>query len=281
MYMIQRSCYATKSTKLPKVIPNRIPWSNKDTELLKSLVAKHGRHWTFLETFFENRTANMLSSRYYYLEKKDNRVWTATEDKLLLSKLDQFGDDWDRIEKEFEGQRTRGELEARYPMIKKTVGYKYSHWSKLETHKLLVYAKKYEYNWERVSEKMDTRSKMQCYNRFKRIEDIFNPEDDENIKITKEEATKLINGVATYGLKFRTIRSKLRLKATADELEQVYRTQVDPTFSEDNWTEEEMKLLVDLYRELEGHMKLVQTRLPKKRSLYDMWDHYYIATQDI
>jgi hypothetical protein len=101
-------------------------------------------------------------------------------------------------------------------------------------------------------------------------------------ELTRIQADKVVKAVQVYGLDFKTIRTKLRLTDfTPQELKQVYTTQLDPAFCRDKWSPEETKLLVALYTELDGHMKLVQTRFPTKRSLQDMWDHYVAATQDI
>jgi hypothetical protein len=61
--------------------------------------------------------------------------------------------------------------------------YVYTAWTKLETHKMLILAKKYNHDWEMISFKLRTRSKAQCYGRYKRIVDLVNPEDEENISM--------------------------------------------------------------------------------------------------
>jgi hypothetical protein len=75
MFMIQRAGYATKATNITRSTPQRLRWTTKESDLLMQLVDKYGKHWAHLETFFESRSASMLSGRYHYLEKKGTRSW--------------------------------------------------------------------------------------------------------------------------------------------------------------------------------------------------------------
>lgn len=74
--MIQRAGYATQATNATRSTPQRLRWTTKESDLLMQLVDKYGKHWAHLETFFDGRSASMLSGRYHYLEKKGTRsLW--------------------------------------------------------------------------------------------------------------------------------------------------------------------------------------------------------------
>lgn len=57
------------------------PWTEKDDELLVSLVNSYGTHWTKMIEHFPNRSTNSLKNRWYWLIK--NEVKSVSIDKSM------------------------------------------------------------------------------------------------------------------------------------------------------------------------------------------------------
>jgi hypothetical protein len=88
----------------------------KEDQLLRGLVCAHGlKQWELISTFFPDRTSRQCRERYeYYLAPNVyNAPWTAVEDSLLNTKVEESGTKWASLVRFFPG-RTSNQLKNRW-----------------------------------------------------------------------------------------------------------------------------------------------------------------------
>lgn len=61
------------------------PWTDKEDELLLSLVKKHGTHWSKMKSNFPNRSTNSLKNRFYRIDKYQQK--DSSKEKIANIKL--------------------------------------------------------------------------------------------------------------------------------------------------------------------------------------------------
>lgn len=91
------------------------PWTIDEDKLLISLYDEMGSKWSYMATFFKNRSRIQLKTRYKSICRARTKMWSAAEDKLLLEKCKDHGQstNWGEIVSLFP-KRTKNSLRVRY-----------------------------------------------------------------------------------------------------------------------------------------------------------------------
>jgi hypothetical protein len=82
-------------------------FSNSEDERIRRLVTKHGdQDWTHIAENVPGRSARQCRERWssYLAPHVINGPWSATEDRLLLDKIDEIGHQWKKLELYFPGR---------------------------------------------------------------------------------------------------------------------------------------------------------------------------------
>ncbi|OHT01336.1 hypothetical protein TRFO_07564 [Tritrichomonas foetus] len=101
--------------------------------------------------------------------RRKTNPWTISEDTKLIKSINLYGENWEKVTKEFEGKRTRSQCIQRWyrvlnPNISKV------HWTSEEDEKLIKTVEKYgEACWTRASAILGNRSDVQCRYRYKQL----------------------------------------------------------------------------------------------------------------
>lgn len=86
----------------------------------------------------------------------------------------------------------------------------------------------------------------------------------------------ILKGVEKFGEDFAQIKTFMNTNRTARALSQRYRYALSPNTDRSPWTEEEVALVYETCNSLEGDMTETKKKLNSKRSIKDMWNHYYL-----
>lgn len=120
---------------------------------------------------------------------------------------------------------------------------------------------------------MTSRTADQCRTRVKYL--VNSPLSVESLSTTQFDSLK--KAAEEYGTDdFRLLIKKSNLPIALDhtDVRKYYWRELDPAIVTSDWTHEQVVSMVQIFNELDGCMELVQTRLPVKRSLKDMWVRY-------
>ena len=90
-------------------------WTTEEDNKLLELVKKYGPKWTLLAEHIPNRTRKRCRERYInYLDPNlIHGEWTAKEDKILLTKQEELGNQWTKISESLPG-RSVNSIKNRY-----------------------------------------------------------------------------------------------------------------------------------------------------------------------
>ena len=117
-------------------------------------------------------------------------------------------------------------------------------WTEEEDKALIYYSSMYqERHWEDVSKHFANKTALQCFSRFNRIRPGIIKG-----KWTQEEDNKIIELVALYGKNWSAI-AKLFKTRNGKQIRDRYINVLDPSINKEKFTEEEDKLLTELYKE--------------------------------
>ena len=78
-----------------------------EDKLLKDLVERYGdSDWTLISTLMPGRNRRQCKDRWeqHLSPSANNKPWTAEEETLLKSLVDQYGNDWVKIARMFDGR---------------------------------------------------------------------------------------------------------------------------------------------------------------------------------
>jgi hypothetical protein len=112
----RRPSQTDPSTKPLKPRSHRQPFSEKEDDQLKELVAQLGNdNWRLVADQMENRTARQCRERYrgYLAPSLTTAAWMDTEDDLLRDLVSQLGPKWSQIAARFPG-RSEVQLKNRW-----------------------------------------------------------------------------------------------------------------------------------------------------------------------
>jgi hypothetical protein len=146
-----------------------VPWSKEHSLLLKKLKEK-GLSYEKISKSFPGRDAISCKNRYNHInegEKIEKIARWSKEHSLLLKKLKEKGQSWEKIAKSFPGRDVRS-CQGRYDYIK--VGEKrvYVSWSK-EQDLLMKKLKGKGQSWEKIAKSFPGRTAGSCRVRFQKI----------------------------------------------------------------------------------------------------------------
>ncbi|KAI8993602.1 hypothetical protein BDB01DRAFT_776871 [Pilobolus umbonatus] len=263
----------------------RRAWNESETTKLLKLVKKYGRDWDELAHHFDDRSKKSIRSRYFYLASKFTdaelnatvkaevkRKWSKVEDRLLSELVAKHGKKWTHIST-FMKDRSNADVFQRYQVLKYV-----EEWTDEMTEELFRLKDEYPNDWNLISDKIGTMSPEHCKRRWHYIQSTPDVVDDSPKNLTDEQIVQLEKAVHRFGLAdCNSIKEATGLHhINSEELKEYYMTEIDPSLDRSEWTEDEIKQLVNLYHELEGDMKLVRSISFKNRRLSDMHNQYQL-----
>jgi transcription factor MYB, plant len=147
---------------------NKSKWTKYEDDLLLDVIKKHGKgRWTFVSSFFKNRSRSQCLQRYKKLcECLNKGRWTKEEDEQLRQAVGKyFTKGWVYVSK-FVDRRNDVQCRERWinaldPVLKK------GRWSQEEDDKLLFLVEKHGENWNFISIEICGRNNNQCKRRYK------------------------------------------------------------------------------------------------------------------
>ncbi|KAK4171970.1 Homeodomain-like protein [Triangularia setosa] len=94
-------------------------WDPEEDRRLQSAVEKHGLRWPLIAAEVGYRSPDQCAKRWQYgLDPRlKHREWTAEEDKLLLSLVEERGREWKAIQHSHYPSRSRIDLKNRYTIL--------------------------------------------------------------------------------------------------------------------------------------------------------------------
>ncbi|KAK0669797.1 Homeodomain-like protein [Cercophora samala] len=94
-------------------------WDPEEDRRLQSAVEKHGLRWPLIAAEVGYRSPDQCAKRWQYgLDPRlKHREWTAEEDKLLLSLVQERGREWKAIQHSHYPSRSRIDLKNRYTIL--------------------------------------------------------------------------------------------------------------------------------------------------------------------
>lgn len=146
-------------------------------------------------------------------------------------------------------------------------------WTEFEKQKFDSLVSIHGRKFKHIASLMNTRTAEQCRARYS----VISSKSTALSHLKAEQLDKLKEAVEKYGLdNFEQLAKEAVLPFTVTELDvrKYYRQELDPKIERTPWTKEELDTMIQLFKELDGRMDLVQSMLPKKRSLKDMWVQY-------
>ncbi|KAI9364568.1 hypothetical protein BD770DRAFT_469026 [Pilaira anomala] len=281
-FFVQQRTYTAKK-------PTSKLWSLEESKQLLDFVKIYGRDWVTIAPHFKDRGRKSLSSRYLFMKKQESGdvhtlfqtgeippdhpiVWTLEDDKLILELVKRNGHKWKEISAIFK-DRSADDIAQRYTLLINDDKIKRGSWTKEETAEFDKLFAIYGDDFVSLSLKLGTRTEEQCRLRYRYLMGL----PVTVYSLSEGQISRLLKAIEEIGPNdFKAVLKKAQLpySITADDVAKFYRRELDPKIVKDEWTKEEVELMVDLYNELDGCMELVQPRLPKKRALKDMWTHY-------
>ncbi|CAO3654451.1 unnamed protein product [Mucor hiemalis] len=198
--------------------------------------------------------------------------WTKEEDERLLSLTSEQGLLWTKFCQYFE-YRTASDLLQRYTKLRSQVDLHTGLWSEFEKQKfdslIAIHGRKFK----TIALMMGTRTVDQCRARYS----VISGKSTALSHLRVEQLSNLKAAIEKYGLDdFEQLVKEVVLPLNVSELDvrKYYRQELDPKIVRSPWTQGELDTMIQLFKELDGRMDLVQSMLPKKRSLKDMWVQY-------
>ncbi len=187
----------------------------EEDERLRRLVYIYGPKWPLIASEMPGRNWSQCRNRWrYYLNPALNLnkgPWTPEEDDLLEEKHEEFGDQWAKISRFFQG-RTAPNVQNRYHVLKhrkekgeslpQEVHRKKEHFTPEEDERLrrLVYI--YGPKWPLIASEMPGRNRKQCRERWCNYlnpnlnKNPWTPEEDDLLKEKHEEFGDQWNKIA-------------------------------------------------------------------------------------
>lgn len=100
--------YISNSSGMPRSY-SRVRWSQQEDETLIKHVSKNGtKKWKQIAIELKTKTAQQCRDHYFNVLDPNisNALWTDEEERILLSKYEQFGNHWTQIKKFLPGRTT-------------------------------------------------------------------------------------------------------------------------------------------------------------------------------
>lgn len=147
-------------------------------------------------------------------------------------------------------------------------------WTKEENTTLQSLLNIYGQDFKKIASILKSRTVDQCRARIKYMINL--PVTIESLSTSQIDSLK--KAAEMYGTDdFQLLikRAKLPSALNHEDARKYYWRELDPTIVTSDWTKDQVISMIHLYNELDGCMELVQTRLPVKRSLKDMWIRYH------
>jgi hypothetical protein len=147
-------------------------------------------------------------------------------------------------------------------------------WSKKETKQLEDLLSIYGQDFKKIADIIGTRNPEQCRARFKYL----SVRPPTAAGLNKEQVDRLrgaFEEIGSENIRVVLRKAQLPIGLQKEDVRQFYWRELEPNIVRSEWTEQEVINMAQLHDELDGCMELVQSRLPIKRGLKDMWIHYH------
>ncbi|KAI8347674.1 hypothetical protein BD560DRAFT_411006 [Blakeslea trispora] len=266
----KRAFEVQKST----LVRSRCRWTEEESKKLVELVKQHGEKWSFISTMFVNRPATAVMNRYKLLQKGSERgPWSKQE--LSVLKLLGNGrsfeqiDNWEEIQASLPHYRPAFLIKQKYKAMDPR--YNRGRWSDEETDRLIQLVQKHgENDMDLISDLLGTRSTRQCFERWH-----WQLKNTRKGRFTLDEDALILDAVEKYGENFAVIQKVTGIPRTPRHISQHYHNKLNPTVDLSAWTpEEEMKVYQTCVKN-DRDMQKTKKELNSKRSIRDMWNHYF------
>ncbi|KAI9495319.1 hypothetical protein BDB00DRAFT_760324 [Zychaea mexicana] len=267
---------AKTSVVTAQVARTRRVWTKEESDTLIRLVKAMGPRWTRIAHQL-NRPVSVAFNKYKYLTDtvEYHGPWSQEElDRLreLTKGKNQIEDiNWDNVRLQMPRMRP-------VPILRLT--YKYSvdpkirrgRWTDEEIGRLQHFVSMYgTENWDIVADAMRTRTKRQCLERWRWQQ----AGGLKKGRYTEAEDQAIIKAVSEYGENFAKVREAIGSQRTARNISQHYRYKLSPDTDRSAWSEEEEHIVYKLCNKYDHDMNKVRTKMGNRRSIKDMWNHYY------
>lgn len=116
--------FSAKTRPNTGVMRNKVrhmKWTREEDELLKQLVNYHGENnWVLVSKFINNRNVRQCKERWnnYLSPRINTSPWTPEEDRILMLKYLEFGNQWSILSRFFKN-RTYSSVKNRFLTIKR------------------------------------------------------------------------------------------------------------------------------------------------------------------
>lgn len=132
----------------------------------------------------------------------------------------------------------------------------------------------YGNDYKKIASLIGTRTVDQCRARYRYLS--RRPTTTSNLDKEQIERLKAaFQELGTDNIRAVLRKAQVPVGLKEEDVRQFYWRELEPNIVKSEWTQEEVTMMVQLYNELDGCMELVQSRLPIKRGLKDMWIHYH------
>ncbi|OBZ86390.1 Myb-like protein L [Choanephora cucurbitarum] len=256
-------------------VRSRCPWTKEESEKLLRLVNVYGQRWTLISSKFVNRSPTAVLNRYTLLKDQLERgPWSKKElDKLRLlgrGRTFQEIDDWDTIQAGLPHHRPIFIIKQKYKNALDPQ-HKHGRWSEDETERLVDLIQRFGQNdMAMIADLLGTRNERQCFEKWN-----WQLSNAKKGRFTPEEDALIIEAIKKYGENFGVIQKITGIPRTPRHISQHYHNMLHPNVDRSPWTREEEEEVYRICRKNNRDMQKTKEDLASKRSVRDMWNHFY------